>query len=74
MRRLGVLLAVLALIGAGSAGAAGRTFTIVSSEANPPKAKPSSPAALNRPVSASIEPTKLSLPATQPRRDSGNTR
>ena len=45
MRRLGVLLAVLALIGAGSAGAAGRTFTIVSSDQAPENesAQPSLP-------------------------------
>jgi hypothetical protein len=52
----------------------GRKFTIASSEANPPKAKPRSPAALRNPVSPSSEPTKLSLPATQPRRDNGSTR
>ena len=52
----------------------GFRLTIASSDANPPKAKPRSPAALNSPVSVSSEPTKLSLPATQPRRDSGSTR
>ena len=52
----------------------GFKFTIASSEANPPKATPSSPAALNSPVSVSNELSRLSLPDTQPRRDSGSTR
>ena len=37
-------------------------------------ATPRSPAALNSPVSVSSELTRLSLPDTQPRRDSGSTR
>jgi murein DD-endopeptidase MepM/ murein hydrolase activator NlpD len=43
MRRLGALLAVLALMGTGSASAAGRTFTIVSSDQAPPKEQPAPP-------------------------------
>ena len=52
----------------------GRRLTMASSEANPPKVKSRSPAAFSSPVSVSSDPTKLSLPATQPRRDNGSTR